>query len=101
LVLLLAACVEEPATPPIALPGALPAAERAACEAGGGRVGRGAFDFEQCIRPTPDAGKTCTKPSDCSAGCLAETKTCVPESPMFGCREMLMENGGVATLCVD
>ena len=54
-----------------------------------------------CAKPTPDAGKACTKASDCSGACLGETMTCSTMTPMFGCYEVVMEDGQKAGLCVD
>lgn len=54
-----------------------------------------------CTNPTPDAGKACTKASDCSGACMADTMTCTTMSPMFGCYEVVMEDGQKAGLCVD
>jgi hypothetical protein len=54
-----------------------------------------------CAKPTPDAGKACTKPSDCTGACMAETMTCSDITPMFGCYEVVMEDGQKVGLCVD
>ena len=54
-----------------------------------------------CAKPTPDAGKACTKASDCSGTCLGETMTCSTMTPMFGCYEVVMEDGQKVGLCVD
>ena len=54
-----------------------------------------------CAKPTPDAGKACTKASDCSGACMAETMTCSEITPQFGCYEVVMEDGQKAGLCVD
>ncbi|WP_430463111.1 hypothetical protein [Tabrizicola sp.] len=97
----LAACVEEPEpSGPVGV--ALSAAERTECLAKGGSVGRGGLmPNELCILPNPDAGKACNKAGDCLGHCMAETRTCSPVSPQFGCFEMLMEDGQKAGLCVD
>lgn len=98
----LAGCVEETVTPSGPEGVKLSAAERTACLAKGGTVGRGGLmPNEICITPNPDAGKACTKASDCSGHCMAETRTCSPVTPQFGCFEMLMEDGQKAGLCVD
>jgi hypothetical protein len=54
-----------------------------------------------CATPTPDAGKSCLKASDCSGSCLGATMTCATVTPNFGCYEVMMENGQGAVLCVD
>lgn len=54
-----------------------------------------------CAKPTSDAGKACTKASDCAGACLAETMTCSTMTPMFGCYEVVMEDGQKVGLCVD
>lgn len=54
-----------------------------------------------CAKPTPDAGKACTKASDCSGACMAETMTCSTVTPLFGCFETVMEDGQKIGLCVD
>ena len=54
-----------------------------------------------CAKPTPDAGRACTKASDCEGHCLGETMTCSTTTPMFGCFEVVMEDGQKAGLCVD
>lgn len=96
----LAACVEEPAGPG---PGtALTEAERADCLDHGGKPGRGGMlGNEVCYRPTPDAGKSCTKASQCSGHCQADSRTCSPVTPQFGCFEFLDETGQKVGLCVD
>lgn len=104
--LALGACQEEPPTGGKLPPGfdefSLTGAERAECTARGGRVGRGGLSpAELCIAPTKDAGKSCTKASDCSGHCMADTKTCSKEDPTFGCYGVLLDNGERAELCVD
>lgn len=72
------------------------------CAAEGGTPGRAPLSGQEiCIRPTPDAGKACTRKSDCTGFCLAETRSCAPVTPMFGCFAVLTEDGTEATLCVD
>ena len=98
----LAACVEEPANPPGPETVKLSEAERTQCRAEGGTVGRGGLlPNEVCFRPTPDAGKACTKASECSGQCMADTMTCSKVTPQFGCFEMMSEEGQKVGLCVD
>ncbi len=80
----------------------LSAAERAACLAEGGTVGRGGMlASEQCFKPLPDAGKSCSTAKDCSGLCMADTGTCQAVTPQFGCLEFLDETGQKVGLCVD
>jgi hypothetical protein len=98
----LAACVDEgdAASDPEAVK--LSDADRAQCLAQGGTVGRGGLlPDEVCFRPTPDAGKACTKAGDCSGQCMADTMTCSKVTPQFGCFEMMTEDGQKVGLCVD
>lgn len=77
-------------------------AARADCLAQGGRVGFGGLvPDEVCFRPTRDAGKACTRASDCEGLCLADTRSCSAEGPMFGCFSFLDENGQAQDICVD
>ncbi|WP_374646917.1 hypothetical protein [Tabrizicola sp.] len=99
-VLALAACVEEPPTGPEGKP--LGKAERAECLMQGGTVGRGGLlPDEVCFLPQPDAGKACTKKTDCIGQCLAEEGTCSPVTPMFGCFDYLDEAGKTVGICID
>jgi hypothetical protein len=73
-----------------------------ACEKKGGRwykVGKG--DKRACVRQTKDAGKRCEKESQCESVCLARSGTCAPFKPMYGCNEILQDNGARVTLCLD
>lgn len=100
--LALAACQSD-APPPLPMGvTALSAAERADCLDHGGSVGMGGMvQAEICYRPTPDAGKACTKASDCSGACMADTMTCSNVTPQFGCYDVMTEDGQKAGLCVD
>ncbi|MBL9072249.1 hypothetical protein [Tabrizicola sp.] len=98
--LLLASCVEEPSTGPQGK--ALTSTERAECLMKGGKVGRGGLlPDEVCFLPEPDAGKSCTKKTDCEGLCLADTRTCSPVTPMFGCFEFLDDTGQKVGICID
>lgn len=74
--------------------------EQACFEKGGlwGAVGSGGT---ACMYPTRDAGKQCRKESDCDGYCLARSGTCAPYTPMFGCNEIVQDDGVVVTLCID
>ena len=73
--------------------------DAAACEASGGTVTAG-LAGPACARHEPDAGQPCSDSAQCSGICLAETRTCSPITPFFGCHELLMD-GRVVGLCVD
>jgi len=102
---------DEPATPaPPAADEAAPvvivpppqSAEQIACEKTGGSYARaGAGEARACIRPTRDGGKQCRKESDCEGTCLARSQTCAPITPMFGCNDILQDDGRRVTLCLD
>lgn len=105
--LLVAACVEEgggDALPDRPGPPGIPLgdAERAECVLRGGTPGRGGIlQNEVCIRPTRDAGKACTDNDQCETFCLAETKSCAPLTPTFGCFATMKDGGQTPMLCVD
>ena len=90
-VLVLMSCQGEPVTKPIVLP---------QVECRGGNVVFG-MAGPTCAMATPDAGKACGKASDCTGFCLAETMTCSALSPLFGCLDVVMDDGQTAGLCVD
>lgn len=56
---------------------------------------------QRCVKPMADAGKVCTTNNQCSLMCLAETGTCAPYLPYFGCHEVLINGKGGQTVCVD
>jgi hypothetical protein len=73
-----------------------------ACERKKGRwekVGLG--ELRACVFPTRDGGQSCRKESDCEGVCLARSGTCAPFKPLFGCNEVLQENGARGTLCIQ
>jgi len=76
--------------------------QREACEKDGGTwggvPGRDAFT---CYRQTRDANKPCTKASDCQGFCLARSRTCAPQTPFFGCHEILSASGARQTICTE
>ncbi|WP_137110404.1 hypothetical protein [Rhodobacter sp. SY28-1] len=63
------------------------------------RVGKG--DKRACVFQTRDAGKRCERESQCDGVCLARSGTCSPFKPLFGCNEILQDNGARVTLCLD
>lgn len=71
-----------------------------ACEKKKGRwvrVGEG----RACVFQTKDAGKRCERESQCDSVCLARSGTCAPFKPMYGCNEILQDNGARVTLCLE
>lgn len=92
----LGACVPEdrPAPPQAA---AFAAAD---CTAAGGVPTAGRAG-PVCARPTKDAGKSCNNSTQCESFCLAETKSCAPHRPYFGCFAVLNGGAGSPTICVD
>jgi hypothetical protein len=54
-----------------------------------------------CVHFTKDSGKACQKQSQCEGYCLARSGTCAPVTPMFGCNEILQNDGVRSTICLD
>jgi hypothetical protein len=84
-------------------PAAAPkSAEEAACTDAGGRWGKaGNTSAEACFRPSSDGNKACSKESDCTSQCLARSRSCAPFWPMFGCTEVIQNDGAVVRLCLE
>lgn len=84
-------------------PPATPKSDRQkACEKKGGTwAGTGKGDLRICVYPTRDAGKQCTRESQCDGVCLARSGTCAPVKPLLGCNEILQANGARVTLCIE
>ncbi len=116
---LLAACSS---TAPVAdTTGAAPSPEATAayreardvdCQAAGGTLQRlGRLQREQCVIPYADAGKACSRKSDCTGQCLAAGEvvagavasgTCQRDaSQNFGCRQRIDDGKAQGTICVD
>jgi hypothetical protein len=72
----------------------------AACAATGGKMVTG-LAGPVCAKVTKDAGKACTSNDQCETNCLAETKTCAPTSPYFGCFATLENGVETPMMCVD
>ncbi len=73
-----------------------------ACEKKGNRwlkIGEG--EKRACVRMTRDQGKRCERESQCESVCLARSGTCAPFKPMYGCNEVLQDNGARVTLCLE
>ncbi len=76
--------------------------EHAACLRSGGeflRLGKANQFF--CQKAPSDAGKSCSRASDCESACLARSRSCAPVKPLFGCNEVLNDFGGPVTQCID
>jgi hypothetical protein len=73
-----------------------------ACEKKRGRwSGIGKGDARACVFQTRDGGKQCDRESQCDGVCLARSGTCSPFKPLYGCNEILQDNGARVTLCLD
>ena len=70
------------------------------CAAQGGRIVIG-IGGPVCGLPEPDAGAACTSSDECSGFCLAETRSCSPIRPFFGCHALYEEGKGDVTICID
>ena len=79
----------------------VPETEAACLDAGGRWAVGGLQQRPLCFMPTADAGKACTAAEDCTGFCLAETRTCSSEMPMFGCFALLYLDGAEVTICID
>ncbi len=91
---------EEPATeePP---PVPQSPAEAKCLKSGGLWASAGKTGAQACVQRTKDAGKRCTKQTQCEGFCLARSGTCAPITPMFGCNDILQADGRMVTLCLD
>ncbi|GLS88300.1 hypothetical protein GCM10010873_32740 [Cypionkella aquatica] len=93
-----------PAVPPSEDAAAAPvlSPQEQACVKSGGRWSvAGKSGGMTCVRMLRDAGKSCRKQSDCEGSCLARSNTCAPITPLFGCNEILQNDGAMVTLCID
>lgn len=73
-----------------------------ACEKKRGKwakIGKG--EARACIFQTKDGGKRCERESQCEGVCLARSGTCSPFKPLYGCNEILQDNGARVTLCLE
>jgi hypothetical protein len=76
--------------------------QQLACEKKKGRWAKiGAGNKRACVFQTRDSGKRCERESQCDSVCLARSGTCAPYKPMYGCNEILQDNGARVTLCLD
>lgn len=73
-----------------------------ACEKKGSKWFKiGSGNKHACVRETKDSGKRCEKESQCDGVCLARSGTCSPFKPLYGCNEILQDNGARVTLCLE
>jgi hypothetical protein len=78
------------------------APEIAACrKQGGDWISISSEGGKACVQRTKDSGKSCRKKGDCEGDCLAKSNSCAPITPLFGCNDILQENGSMVTLCID
>jgi putative hemolysin len=76
--------------------------EEVRCLATGGTwAAAGQSGAKACVTLTRDGGKACTRQSQCEGYCLARSGTCAPITPMFGCNDILQDDGREVTLCLD
>ncbi|MDP3195024.1 hypothetical protein [Tabrizicola sp.] len=76
--------------------------QQLACEKRKGRWARvGKGEGRACVFQTRDSGKRCERESQCDSLCLARSGTCAPFKPMYGCNEILQDNGARVTLCLE
>lgn len=75
---------------------------RAACEKKGGSYTKaGASSAMVCVEQTGEGTKACKNGTQCQGLCLARSGTCSPLKPLFGCHDILTDNGSTATICID
>lgn len=95
-----APAVPEPTEEVAPAPPASP--EEARClKTGGTWALAGQSGAKACVTLTRDGGKACTRQSQCEGYCLARSGTCAPITPMFGCNDILQDDGREVTLCLD
>lgn len=100
---------QSPAPKPAAEPAPAPetpvpakSASQLACEKQGGSWNRaGATITRTCVFRTRDGGKSCRRQSDCEGLCLARSRSCAPLRPLFGCNDILQNDGRQVKLCID
>jgi hypothetical protein len=81
---------------------ALQTPEALACIDDGGQfLTVGSSITRACVTTTRDGGDRCTSGRDCDGECLARSGTCAPVTPLFGCNDVLQDNGQRVTLCLN
>lgn len=76
-------------------------AEQSCLARGGQYTIGGLAGLKVCFETPKDAGKSCSKATDCDGQCLARSKSCAPLTPLFGCNAILDSAGREVTICVD
>lgn len=93
---------EEATAEEVVTPAVLKSPEQVKCEKQGGIWARaGKSEARTCVKQTRDGGKQCTRGSQCEGLCLARSGTCAPVTPLFGCNEILEDDGRRVTLCIE
>jgi hypothetical protein len=88
--------------PEVVVPEADKTPEQKACEKKAGTWSRvGENQSQACLHITRDAGKQCRRDRDCESVCLARSGTCAPVTPLFGCNEVLQDDGRRMTQCLE
>jgi hypothetical protein len=91
-----------PPEPAEVVPEVEKSAAQIACERKGNMWSKaGASGASACVKRTKDGGKRCMSGKDCDGDCLARSNTCAPFTPLFGCNEILQDDGVRMTLCLD
>ena len=76
--------------------------EQLACERRGGTwSSAGGSGIKACVRRTRDGGKQCVNGTQCEGDCLARSQSCSPIAPLFGCNDILQDNGARVTQCIE
>lgn len=75
--------------------------QQLACERKRGQWVTAVGSLKACVYPTGDSGKRCERESQCEGACLARSGTCSPVEPLYGCNEILQDNGARVTLCLE
>jgi len=76
-------------------------ADRRACERRGGNFAPGGRSQSlYCFTVPKDAGRQCTKSTQCDSACLA-FGTCAPVKPLLGCHDIRNAAGVIVTQCID
>jgi len=97
--------------PPVQPGETINSADRATCEAAGGKVTQaGLIGWEHCAIPYPDADKVCSDSSECTGKCRYSlppqgqglvTGKCQADSLPFGCFAEVKNGKATPILCVD
>lgn len=96
------ASADEPAAEAPAVPEVLKSPDQIACEKkGGAYANAGSSGGKVCVKLTRDGGKSCDREGDCEGLCLARSRTCSPFTPVFGCQEILQQDGYQVTQCTE